>query len=149
MTKKKDTKQPKYACSDTFGYLEVMLWSKPKLNESREVQSKARSSYKDEYCRVSSRYTEKLQGWTINGQEHWSVGLLEKAKFTSIERYMVKVLGFTTEYWTQVKFKKSVYPNKTGSLSSEFNYKNKKNRNSDWKLMRIASATEEFPKKSN
>ncbi|RXH89421.1 hypothetical protein DVH24_031778 [Malus domestica] len=31
MTKKKDTKQPAYACNDTIGYLKVMLLSKPSL----------------------------------------------------------------------------------------------------------------------
>ena len=73
----------------------------------------------------------------------------QKAKFTSTEKYVVKVLGFTTECQTQVKFKESVYPNKAGSSSSESNYNNNKNRSSVWKWMRIASATKEFPKKSN
>ena len=77
------------------------------------------------------------------------LGYKQKAKFTSTEKYVVKVLGFTTECQTQVKFKESVYPNKTGSSSSESDHNNNKNRNSVWKLMRISSATEEFPKKSN
>ena len=47
------------------------------------------------------------------------LGYKQEAKFTSTEKYVVKVLGFTTEYWTQVKFKESVYPNKTGSSSSD------------------------------
>ena len=61
MIEKKDTKQSVYACSDTIGYLKVMLLSKPKLNESREVQSKARSSYKDEYGKVLDHYTENYK----------------------------------------------------------------------------------------
>ncbi|TQD70812.1 hypothetical protein C1H46_043654 [Malus baccata] len=40
MTKKKDTKQSVNVCSGTIGYLKVLLLSKPKLNEFREIQSK-------------------------------------------------------------------------------------------------------------
>ena len=149
MTKKKDTKQLEYACSDTIGHLKVMPLSKPKLNESKEVQSKARSSYKDEYGRVSSHYTEKYKVEQLMNKSTDQLGYKQEAKFTSTEKYVVKVLGFTTEYWTQVKFKESVYPAKTGSSSSKSNYNHNKNRNSYWKLMRIASATEEFPKKRN
>ena len=61
MTKRKGTKQSVYACSDTIGYLKVMLLSKLKLNESIEVQSKARSSYKDEYDEVLNHYTENYK----------------------------------------------------------------------------------------
>ena len=52
MTKKKDTKQLVYACSVMIGYLKVMLWSKPKLNVSKEIQRKARSSYHNKYGRA-------------------------------------------------------------------------------------------------
>ncbi|KAM1025703.1 hypothetical protein ACFX2I_038713 [Malus domestica] len=86
MTKKKDTKQPVYACSDTIGYLKVMPLSKSKLNESREVQSKARSSYNDEYDRVSSHYTENYK------VEH--LGCKQGTKFTFIEKYADEELGF-------------------------------------------------------
>ncbi|KAM0986287.1 hypothetical protein ACFX2C_013475 [Malus domestica] len=61
MTKKKDRKQPAYACSDTIGYIKVMLLRKPKLNESREFQSKARSSYNDECGRVSNHHIENYK----------------------------------------------------------------------------------------
>ena len=147
MTKKKDTKQPAYACSDTIGYLKVMLLSKPKFNESREVQSKARSSYNDKYGRVSSHYTENYKAEQLVDKSTGQLGYKQEAKFTYTEKYVDKELGFTTEYQTQVKFKESVYPNKTGSSSSKSNYNNNKNHNSFWKLVRITSATEESPKK--
>ncbi|KAM1004677.1 hypothetical protein ACFX2I_004815 [Malus domestica] len=115
-----------------------MPLSKPKLNESREVQSKARSSYNDEHGRVSSHYTENYKA------EH--LGCKQETKFTFAEKYADEELEFATKYQTQVKFKESVYPNKTGYSSSKSNYNNNKNCNSFWKLMRIASATEEFLK---
>ncbi|TQD85096.1 hypothetical protein C1H46_029380 [Malus baccata] len=56
-----------------------MLLSKPKLNESREVQSKARSSYNDEHGRVSSPYTENYKVEHLGGKQ--------EAKFTSTQKY--------------------------------------------------------------
>ncbi|KAB2608136.1 hypothetical protein D8674_011304 [Pyrus ussuriensis x Pyrus communis] len=76
MTKKKDTKQLAYACSDTIGYLRVMFLSKPKLDKSKKVQSKARSSYNDAYALVSWATSKRL-------------------KFTFIEKYVDTKLGFT------------------------------------------------------
>ncbi|KAM2574559.1 hypothetical protein TB2_006494 [Malus domestica] len=61
MTKKKDTKHPANVCSGTTGYLKMMPLRKPKFNESREIQSKARSSYNDEYGTASSHYTENYE----------------------------------------------------------------------------------------
>ncbi|KAM2603693.1 hypothetical protein TB1_040932 [Malus domestica] len=117
-----------------------MPLSKSKLNEPREVQSKARSSYNDEYDRVSSHYAENYKAEQL--------GCKQGTKFTFTEKYTDEELGFTTKYQTQVKFKEFVYPNKAESSLSKFNYNNNKNRNSISKLMRITSATEEFPKKS-
>ncbi|KAB2601954.1 hypothetical protein D8674_002959 [Pyrus ussuriensis x Pyrus communis] len=149
MTRKKDMKQSVYACSDTIGYLKVMPLSKPKLNESRKVQSKAQFSYNDEYGGISSHYTENYKAEQLMDKSIGQLGYTQEAKFTSTEKYVDKVLGFIAEYQTQVKFKESVYLNKIGSSSSKSNYNNNKNRNSFWKLVRIASATKEFPKKSN
>ena len=95
--KKKDTKQSEYACSDTIGYLKVMSSSKPKLNESREIQGKARSSYNDEHGRVSSHYTENYKAEQFVDKSTNQLGYKQKAKFTYTEKYVVKVLGFTTE----------------------------------------------------
>ncbi|RXH83591.1 hypothetical protein DVH24_005844 [Malus domestica] len=125
MTKKNNTKQSEYANSSTIGYLKVMPLSKPKLNESREVQSKARSSYKDEYGGVSSHYTENYKAEQFVDKSTGRLGYKQEAKFTSTEKYVDKELGFTTEYQTQVKFKESVYPNKTGSSSSKSHCNNK------------------------
>ncbi|KAM2721011.1 hypothetical protein EV2_042135 [Malus domestica] len=108
MTKKKDTKQPVYTCSDTIGYLKVMLLSKPKLNESREVQSKARSSYNNEYGRVSNHYTENYKAKQLVDKSTAQLGYKQEAKFTFTKKYVDKERGFTTEYQTQVKFKESV-----------------------------------------
>ncbi|KAB2618820.1 hypothetical protein D8674_014689 [Pyrus ussuriensis x Pyrus communis] len=123
MTKKKDTKQSVYAGRDTIGYLKVMPLDKPKLNESREVQ-------------ISSHYTENYKAKQLVDKSTGQLGYKQKAKFTFTEKYCQ----------TQVKFKKSVYPNKYGSSSTKTNY-NKNNRNCFWKLVRIASATEESLKK--
>ncbi|KAB2632682.1 hypothetical protein D8674_028929 [Pyrus ussuriensis x Pyrus communis] len=126
-------KQPAYACSDTIGYLKVMLLGKPKLNESKEVQSKAQSSYNDEYSGVSSHSIENYKAEQLVGKSTGQLGYTQEAKFTSIEKYVDK-------------FKESVYPNKIGSSSSKSNYDNNKNR--FWKLVGVAFAIEEFPKKS-
>ena len=85
MTKKKDTKQLAYACSDTIGYLKVMPLSKPKLNESREVQSKARSSDNDEYDRVSSHYTENYKVEQLMDKSTDQLGYKQEVKSISIE----------------------------------------------------------------
>ncbi|RXH85181.1 hypothetical protein DVH24_041949 [Malus domestica] len=77
----------------TIGYLKVMPLSKPKLNESREVQSKARSSYNDEYDRVSSHYTENYKAE--------QVGCKQGTKFTFTEKYADEELGFSAKYQTQ------------------------------------------------
>ncbi|CAN6557058.1 unnamed protein product [Malus baccata var. baccata] len=128
MTKKNNTKQSEYANSGTIGYLKVMPLSKPKPNESREVQSKARTSYKDEYGGVSNHYTENYKAEQFVDKSTGWLGYKQEAKFTSTEKYVDKELGFTTEYQTQVKFKESVYPNKTGSSSSKSHCNNNKNR---------------------
>ncbi|TQD73838.1 hypothetical protein C1H46_040615 [Malus baccata] len=72
------------------------------------------------------------------------LGGKQKTKFTFAKKYADEELGFSVEYQTQMKFKESVYPNKIGYSSSNSNYN--KNCNSFWKLMRVASATEEFLK---
>ncbi|KAB2594868.1 hypothetical protein D8674_030318 [Pyrus ussuriensis x Pyrus communis] len=113
MTKKKDMKQHVYAYSDTIGYHKVMPLSKPKLNDG-----------------VSSHYTENYKAKQLVDKSTDQLGYKQVAKFTSTKKYVDKELGFTVEYQTQVKFKKSVYPNKTGSSSSNSNYNNNKNRNS-------------------
>ncbi|TQE01629.1 hypothetical protein C1H46_012768 [Malus baccata] len=77
------------------------------------------------------------------------LGYKQKAKFTSTEKYADEELGFYCRVPNLVKFKESVYPNKTESSLSKSNYNNNKNCNSFWKLMRIAFATKEFLEKSN
>ena len=97
---------------------------------------------------VSNHYTENYKAEQLVDKSTGPLGYKQKAKFTYIEKYVDKELGFTALYQTQVKFKESVYPNKTGSSSSKPNYNHIKNHNSFWKLMIIASTTEEFSKKS-
>ncbi|KAM2333342.1 hypothetical protein ACFXTH_011044 [Malus domestica] len=63
-----------------------MPLSKPKLNEFREVQSKARSSYNDEYDRVSSHYIENYKAEQL--------GCKQETKFTFTEKYADEELGF-------------------------------------------------------
>ena len=98
---------------------------------------------------VSSHYTKNFKVERLVNKSTSQLGYKQEAKFTATEKYMDKELGFTTTYQAQMKFKESVYPNKTGSSSFKSNYNNNnKNRNSFWKLMRIESATEQFPGKA-
>ena len=76
------------------------------------------------------------------------MGYKQEAKFAFTEKYVDKELGSTTGYQTQVKFKESVYPNKSGSPSSKFNYNTSKNHHSVWKLVRTLTVVEEFPKET-
>ncbi|KAM2353605.1 hypothetical protein ACFX1X_008429 [Malus domestica] len=115
---------------DIIGYLKIMPLSKPKLNESREVQSKAQSSYNDEYGRVSIHYTENYKAEQLIDKSTSQLSYKQETKFTFTEKCVDKELGFTTEYQTQVKFKEFVYPNKFGFSSSKSNYNNNKNHNS-------------------
>ena len=97
---KKDTKQPVYACSDTIGYHKVMPLSKPKQNESKEVQSIARSSYNDEYGGISSHFTENYKAEHLMDKSTDQLGYKQETKFTYTEKYADKELGFTTECQT-------------------------------------------------
>ncbi|KAM2465811.1 hypothetical protein ACFX1W_004860 [Malus domestica] len=115
---------------DRIGCLKMMPLSKPKLNESREVQSKAQSLYNDEYGRVSIHYTENYKAEQLMYNSTSQLIYKQEAKFTFTEKCVDKELGFTIEYQTQVKFKEFVYPNKSGFSSSKSNYNNNKNRNS-------------------
>ncbi|KAB2635449.1 hypothetical protein D8674_025983 [Pyrus ussuriensis x Pyrus communis] len=89
MTKKKDTRQSAYAYGDTIGYQEVMPLSKPRHNDSREVQSITLKNYKAE-----------------------QLGCKQEAKFTSTKKYVDNMLGFNTEYQTESSLSKSNYNNK-------------------------------------
>ncbi|RXI00631.1 hypothetical protein DVH24_000865 [Malus domestica] len=67
MAKKKDTEKPVYACSDTIGYLKVMLLSKPKLN-------------------TLNHHTENYKAEQL--------GCKQETKFTFTEQYADEELGF-------------------------------------------------------
>lgn len=114
MSKKPDSKPAYGYC----GYLEVMPLSKgsssSQLNESAELQIKDRYSYKDAYGEGgSSSFTASYKAGEFVDKSTGGLGYRQEANYTSTDKYVDKEIGFTTEYQTQVKFKKSVYPNKT------------------------------------
>ncbi|PQP97238.1 uncharacterized protein Pyn_09604 [Prunus yedoensis var. nudiflora] len=77
------------------------------------IQMKDRYSYKDAYGGGSSSFTRSYKAGEFVDKSTGGLGYEQEANYTSTDKYVDKELGFTTEYQTQVKFKKSVYPNKT------------------------------------
>ncbi|TQD98869.1 hypothetical protein C1H46_015512 [Malus baccata] len=63
-----------------------MPLSKPNLNESKEVQSKARSSYNDEYGGVSSHYAKNYKVEQLVDKSTGQLGYKQEAKFISTEK---------------------------------------------------------------
>ncbi|PQM41689.1 uncharacterized protein Pyn_16627 [Prunus yedoensis var. nudiflora] len=95
--------------------------NRQQMNISNEVQNQVRSSYKDQYGGSSSNstqsykareYVDKRSGHTVYKQE---------AKYTCNDKFVDKQQGVTTEYKTQLKVTKSVYPNKGSNSKSSNN----------------------------
>ncbi|KAK7847200.1 hypothetical protein CFP56_007051 [Quercus suber] len=89
--------------------------SKRMANESSEMQSSSRMIYKDNYSGCSSKFTEQHKAEEFVDKHSGRLGYKEELKYTSTNKLNDKVQGYTTEYETQVKFKKTVYPNKSAS----------------------------------
>nr|POF10620.1 hypothetical protein CFP56_23392 [Quercus suber] len=89
--------------------------SKRMANESSEMQSSSRMIYKDKYSGCSSKFTEQHKAEELVDKHSGSLGYKEELKYTSTNKVNDKVQGYTTEYETQIKFKKTVYPNKSAS----------------------------------
>ena len=89
--------------------------SKRMVNESSEMQSSSRMIYKDNYSGCSSKFTEQHKAEEFVDKHSGRLGYKEELKYTSTNKVNDKVQGYTTEYETQVKFKKTVYPNKSTS----------------------------------
>ncbi|CAL8999662.1 unnamed protein product [Prunus brigantina] len=112
MTKKPDSQPVAF-----IGYLQVMPSSKglssSQPKEFQQVQIKDRYSYKHAYGGGSSSFTGSCKAGKFVDKSTGGMGYKQEAKYTSTAKHVDKKLGFTTECQTQVKYKKSVYPNKT------------------------------------
>ncbi|ONI00903.1 hypothetical protein PRUPE_6G110500 [Prunus persica] len=110
-------KKPDSQLAAFVGYLQFMPLSNgsssSQLNESQQVQIKDRYSYKHAYGGGSSSFTGSCKAGKYVDKRTGGLGYKQEAKYTSTAKHVNKELGFTTECQTQVKYKKSVYPNKT------------------------------------
>lgn len=87
------------------------------------MQSQVKSSYNDEYCGASSNFTKSYKEGEFVDNRSGQSGYKQEAKYTSIDKYVDKTQGYTTEYKTQLKVTKSVYTKKSATASkSSFNY---------------------------
>ena len=104
------------------GYAEVVpassAGSKRMVNESNEVHSSSRTMYKDNYSGCSNHYSTQHKAEEFVDKHSGRLGFKEEVKFTSTQKVVDKVRDYTTEYKTQVQFKKTVYPNKTTPKSN-------------------------------
>lgn len=90
--------------------------------ESTNVEKKVRASFKDEYGGGWSKFTESYKAQEYVDKKTGGMGYKQEVKYTSADKYVDKEGGYTTEYQTQVKVQKSVYPNKSSTSKSK-NYK--------------------------
>ncbi|KAL6276208.1 hypothetical protein ACE6H2_019809 [Prunus campanulata] len=109
-------KKPDSQPAAFVGYLQLIPLSKgsssSQLYESQQVQIKDRYSYKHAYGGGSSSFTGSCKAGKFVNKSTGGLGYKQEAKYTSTAKHVDKKLGFTTECQTQVKVKKSVYPNK-------------------------------------
>ncbi|PQM41690.1 uncharacterized protein Pyn_16628 [Prunus yedoensis var. nudiflora] len=88
------------------------------MNVSNEVENRVKSSYNDQYCRSSSSYRESYKAQEHVDKRTGQMGYKEEEKYTYNQKYVDKEQGYTFERETQVKFKDSVYPNKSATKSN-------------------------------
>ncbi|PRQ33391.1 hypothetical protein RchiOBHm_Chr5g0057071 [Rosa chinensis] len=91
------------------------------FSESTQVEKKVRASYKDEYGGGWSKFTESYKAQEYVDKKTGGMGYKQEAKYTSTDKYVDNEQGYTTEYHTQVKIQKSVYPNKSSTSKSKNN----------------------------
>ena len=92
-----------------------------KINVSDEVQSQMTSSYNDKYCGTSSNFTKSYKEGDFVDKRSGNSGYKQEVKYTSVDKYVDKTWGYTTEYKTQLKVTKSVYTKKSAPASKSGN----------------------------
>ncbi|KAK7847202.1 hypothetical protein CFP56_007053 [Quercus suber] len=98
--------------------------SKRVLNKVTELNSSSRMIFKDKHTSCSSHFAKQLKTEKFVDNSSGKLGYKDEVKCTSGLKFNDKLLGNTTEFETQVKFKKTVYPNKSASKfnNKEINY---------------------------
>lgn len=111
----------------TVGYVELAgsggSSNKRKVNESSDLEKSSRTIYKDKHSAYSEQFTKHHKAEEFVDKHSGRLGFKEQVTYKSTHKVNDKVQGSTTEYETQVKFKKTVYPNKSAS-KSKCNYNN-------------------------
>lgn len=98
--------------------------SKRVLNKATELNSSSRMIFKDKHTSCSSHFAKHHKTEKFVDNSSGKLGYKDEVKYTSGLKFNDKVLGNTREFETKVKFKKTVYPNKSASKfnNKEINY---------------------------
>ena len=98
--------------------------SKRVLNKATELNSSSRMILKDKHTSCSSHFAKQHKTEKFVDNSSGKLGYKDEVKYTSGLKFNDKVLGNTREFETKVKFKKTVYPNKSASKfnNKEINY---------------------------
>ncbi|CAA2999159.1 Hypothetical predicted protein [Olea europaea subsp. europaea] len=88
-------------------------------NESCELENTAKTVVKDYGGGVSTKFSQKQKAGDFYHKSNGNYGFKEEVKYESSVKFDDKVQGSSTEYQTQVKFKKvTTYANKGAPKSS-------------------------------
>ncbi|KAJ7955756.1 hypothetical protein O6P43_022292 [Quillaja saponaria] len=116
------------------GYAVVVPASSSKMrvnngSKSNEYENVSRTGYKEEYNGVgySSHFTESHKGGDFVNKRTGQMGYKKEIKYTSTHKFNDKVEGYSGEYETQVKVRKTInyHTNnysKSGSSSKRVNF---------------------------
>lgn len=98
--------------------------SKRVLNKATELNSSSRMIFKDKHTSCSSHFAKQHKTEKFVDNSSGKLGYKDEVQYTSGLKFNDKVLGNTREFETKVKFKKTVYPNKSASKfnNKEINY---------------------------
>ncbi|KAF3943801.1 hypothetical protein CMV_029668 [Castanea mollissima] len=98
--------------------------SKRVLNKATELNSSSRMIFKDKHTSCSSHFAKQHKTEKFVDNNSGKLGYKDEVKYTAGLKFNDRVLGNTTEFETQVKFKKTIYPNKSASKfnNKEINY---------------------------
>ena len=98
--------------------------SKRVLNKATELNSSSRMIFKDKHTSCSSHFAKQHKTEKFVDNSSGKLGYKDEVKYTSGLKFNDRVLGNTREFETKVKFKKTVYPNKSASKfnNKEINY---------------------------
>lgn len=84
------------------------------VKKSSQVETRsAHTIYKDKYSNCSSHVTQQHKKEVFVDKHSGRPGYKKEVKVTSTHKVNDKIHGNTIEHQTQVKYKKTVYPNKT------------------------------------